>query len=175
MSKSFGNYIGLSETPRDMFGKIMSIRDDLMIKYFTLLTDVPESEIEQLRKDALMPARGSLSPKEWKEKLSFEIVRTYQGEKEAEKAKAEFKRVFESEKAPEEIKEVKIQNRNINIVDLLVKIGLAPSKSEARRLVKQGGVRVDGRVAKDALEHVNLKDGIIVQVGKRKFARLSLC
>ena len=172
MSKSLSNYIGLSEYPDDMFGKIMSIPDDLMVKYFTLLTDIDESEIEKLRKDRLRPERASRSPKEWKEILSREIVKVYHGEKAAKEAEGEFERVFSAHKAPSDIPEVKILDKKINIVDLLVKTDLASSKSEARRLIKQGGVKIDGEVKGDTKEEVVIKKGRVVQVGRRRFVKL---
>ena len=174
MSKSLGNYIGLSEDPDKMFAKIMSIPDDLMVKYFTLLTDVAESEIEQLKRDRLNPSIAGRSPKKWKETLSFEIVRAYHGEKEANRAEKEFERVFSSHEDPSEMREVKVSNKAINIADLLIKTGLAASRGEARRLLAQGGVKIDGGAAKDAKEEIAVKEGMVVQVGRRKFARLAL-
>jgi tyrosyl-tRNA synthetase len=174
MSKSLGNYIGLSEDPGKMFAKIMSIPDDLMVKYFTLLTDVAESEIDELRQGLLTPSAAKRLPKEWKEMLSCEIVRTYCGENAAKDAQAEFDRVFGAHEAPSEIPEVAISDKNMNIADLLVKTRLAPSKSEARRLVEQGGVRIGGEVKGDAKEEIAIKEGMVVQVGRRRFARLSL-
>jgi len=172
MSKSLGNYIGLSETPTEMFGKTMSIPDDLMVKYFTLLTDVAESEIDQLRKDRLRPGSAARSPKEWKEALALEIVKMCHGDKAAGKAKAEFDRVFGAQGTPSEIAEVKVPGRRINIVDLLVKTGLAPSKSEARRLIEQGGVKIDGGVKSELNEQIIPQNNMLIQVGKRKFLKL---
>lgn len=184
MSKSLDNYIGLSETPDEMFGKIMSIQDDLMVKYFILLTDIAESEIEQLKRDRLKPAspderarRGgpgsaSRSPKEWKEMLAFEIVRSYHGEKEAQKAAKNFKEIFSEHDVPSDIPVLKVKKDRVGIVDLLIEVDLASSKSEARRLVVQGGVKVDGRVIKNADEKIEIKEGMVVQVGKRRFVRI---
>lgn len=172
MSKSLGNYIGLSEGPAGMFGKIMSIQDDLMVKYFTLLTDAPDSEIEQLRKDRLTPGRASRPPKEWKEELAREIVKTYHGDKAAKEAGKEFERIFAEGEAPCQIKEVAISDSKISAADLLVKMGLASSKGEARRLVEQGGVAIDDRVLKNLDEAIKVKKGMVVRVGKRRFVKV---
>lgn len=178
MSKSLGNYIGLSEGPAEMFGKIMSIQDDLMVKYFTLLTDAPESEIEQLRKDRLMPERASRSPKEWKEALALEIVKTYHGDKAAKEARGEFERIFAEGDTPTQIKEVAVSDSKINAADLLVKTGLASSKSEARRLIEQQGVHVkeEGALAwrtiVDSKGDVAIKDSVVIRVGKRRFVEV---
>lgn len=172
MSKSLGNYIGVSERPAEMFGKIMSIPDDLMVKYFILLTDVLESEIEQLRKDRLMPQRASRPPKEWKEELALEIVKTYHGNKAAKEAREEFQRIFAEGEAPSQLKEVAISDDKIDAAELLVRTGLVSSKNEARRLVEQQGVRVDGRVVQDVKEEIIVKEGMVVQVGKRRFVKV---
>lgn len=171
MSKSFGNYIGLSEQLDEMFGKIMSISDDLMTKYFTLLTDVRENEIEQLRQDRLRSGSASRSPKEWKETLAFEVVKMCHGEDAAKKAKEEFRRVFSRDELPQDIPFARIRNGVIKVVDLLVESGLAHSKSEARGLIEQGGVRIDGKSVSDQI-HIEVKEGMVVQVGKRKFAKI---
>ena len=174
MSKSLGNYIGLSEDPGEMFAKIMSISDDLMVKYFILLTDMAESEIEQLRQDRSKPSLASRLPKKWKEILSSEIVRVYHGEGAAKSAEEEFGRVFGGHESPSEIGEVEVGDKKINIVDLLVKTRLASSKSEARRLVEQGGVKVDGNIAEDREGNITVKDGMVVQVGRRRFIKLKI-
>src|SRR3989344_9377188 len=100
MSKSLGNYVGISDEPKNMFGKLMSIPDDLMVKYFTLLTDVAREDIEQLKKDRLNPATATRSPEEWKEYLAFEIIRMYYNEREAQKAKEEWDKVFSKGELP---------------------------------------------------------------------------
>lgn len=169
MSKSYGNYIGLSEKPGEVFGKIMSIPDDLMAKYFTLLTNVSEGEIEQLKKDLLRPGLAKISPKEWKEKLAFEIAKMYHGEKEAEKAKEEFERVFSEGQSPDEIEEFKMRGDAIALVDLLKKSGLAGSASEAKRLINQKAVRVNNQVV-DSWSY-EVKKGDVIKVGPRKFVR----
>lgn len=170
MSKSLGNYIGLSEQPESMFGKIMSIPDDLMVKYFTLLTDVPEEEIEQLRQDRLRPSLAKQSPKEWKEKLGFEIVRMYHGEKEAEKARGNFERVFSEGELPEEMQEYKIDGERAEIVEVLKKSGLVESAAEAKRLVDQKAVKVNDAVVERWDQEVTRDD--VIKVGPRRFLNI---
>ena len=173
MSKSLGNYIGLSEDPDKMFAKIMSIPDDLMVKYFTLLTDVAESEIDQLKQDRLTPSTAKRLPKEWKEALSLEIVRTYQGENAAKEAQDEFNKVFSARELPADIQTFHIQSKVKNILDLLVETALAASKSEARRLIEQKGVRVKvqgedaWRTVSDSKEDVSLALPLVIKVGRR--------
>jgi tyrosyl-tRNA synthetase len=170
MSKSLGNYIGLSEEPDQMFGKLMSIPDDLMPKYFLLLTDISEDEIEQLKKDRLQPATASRPPKEWKEKLALEIVRMHHGEKEAEKAKKEFRKVFSEGQLPEEVKEYEIGGESVKIVDLMEKSGIASSRSEAKRLIDENAVRVNDEAVSDW--DYEVKKGDVVKVGPRRFLKV---
>jgi len=142
MSQSRGNYIGISEPPEEQFGKVMSLPDELMPQYFTLLTDIPWEEAAKLH------------PKEAKKRLAYAIVRSFHGEEEAERARAHFERVFEARELPEEMPEMRLppellsEDGTVGIVDLVFATGLVGSRSEARRLVEQGGVRLDGaRVA----------------------------
>lgn len=169
MSKSLGNYIGLSEKPEDMFGKIMSIPDDLMVKYFLLLTDVSEEEIQRLRQDLLQPALASRPPKEWKEKLSLEIVRMYHGEKEAQKAKENFERVFSKGQLPEEMKEFKVDGI-MTIVNVLQGSGMVASASEVKRLIEQKAIEVDGKIVNDW--GVNVEIGSVVKIGSHRFLKI---
>lgn len=162
MSKSLGNYIGLSEKPTDMFNEVMAIPDDLMVKYFTLLTDVPDEEIKQAK----------LSPRNWKEKLAIEIVKIYHGEKEAREAKEEFEKVFSEGGIPQDIKELVLDTNKITLLDLLEKSNLVSSKSEAKRLVEEGGVQIDGVKKENWSEVIELKGGEILKVGPRRFRRL---
>lgn len=167
MSKSLGNYIGISEEPNQMFSKIMSIPDDLMVKYFTLLTDIDEEEIEQLRKDRLNPNMAKLSPKGWKEKLALEITAIYNGPEKAQEAKGEFQRVFSEGQLPEEIKEVASGQ---GILQTMVMAELVPSKSEAKRLVDQGAVEINGKTIESW--DFEPKKGDVIKVGKRKFLKI---
>ncbi len=170
MSKSYGNYIGLSEEPNEVFSKTMSIPDDLMAKYFLLLTDVGEEEIEQLKKDRLQPSVAETSPKEWKEKLAFEIVRLYHGEETAQKAKENFERVFSQGQLPEKIEEFKMGQETMALADLLKRSGLAGSASEAKRLIDQKAVKVNNQAISDWGHEI--KSGDIIKVGPRRFLKI---
>ena len=165
MSKSTGNYIGLSDEAIDMFGKVMSVTDELMVKYFTLLTDFPQEDIELLKKDRLNPSLAKTSPKEWKERLALEIVRMYHGEKEAQKARDEWDRVFSKGEYPSEMKEVKPEK----LVEL-VGIVMQGSSSSAKILVDQGAVRVNGEVIKEW--NFVPKEGDVVQIGPKTFVKV---
>jgi tyrosyl-tRNA synthetase len=160
MSKSYGNYVGILEEAQEMFGKLMSIPDSLMEKYFTLLTDIPFEEVK------------ALHPKEAKKVLAKEVVKTYYHEEEALRCEERFERVFRDKEMPEEMPEFKTDKKAIGIIDLLVTTQLASSKGEARRLITQGGVRVDQEKVDDIEAEISLDRGKILQVGKRRFMRI---
>ena len=170
MSTSWGNVINIVDEPDDMFGKMMSIKDELITKYFELCTDFTDAEI------AALPAH----PKERKLRLAHEIVKIYHGSARspqagkdaARKAEQQWEAQFSKGEMPEEIPEVAIDAREINIVDLLCAAHLAPSKSEARRLVTQGGVKINGIKKTDPAEIVAIEKDAVIQVGPRKFARI---
>lgn len=171
MSKSMGNYIGLSDPPAEMFGKTMSINDKLIIKYFELCTDVPEKKIKELQR--LLKTK-KLNPRDAKMILAFEVVSLYHGKAKAKAASREFERVFKVGELPGEISQIKLKKKKIRIIDLLVDIGFASSKSAANRLVEQGGVRINGDRITDPKEIIEIpKNGIIIRAGKRKFAKVS--
>jgi tyrosyl-tRNA synthetase len=163
MSKSLGNYVGVSEPPNEMFGKIMSLPDTLMESYFTLLTDLDAAAI----KTAL-----AAHPRESKERLGREIVARYCSAAAAEAAADEFRRVFSQHQMPSDMPEVKLTNATTGIIDLVVLAGHASSKSDARRLIKGGGVSLDGKKILDLHSDVSPPDGAVLQTGKRRFARL---
>ncbi len=169
MSKSLGNYVGIDEPPFEMFGKLMSIPDSLMMKYFELLTDFTMEEIESFKKDL---EAGKVHPKELKAKLAFNIVKTYHSEEDAVKAQEEFERVFSKKERPSEVPLKTFPEGEKKIVDLLVEGGLVSSKSEAKRLVFQGGVKVDGSKVEDINQIIDLSKERFVQVGKRRFLRV---
>ncbi len=168
MSKSLGNYVGLSDEPEDMFGKIMSTPDDLMVKYYTLLTDVSENEIEKLRQDRLNPSLAKKPPKQWKEELAREITKMYHGEKEADKAMEEFEKVFSKGELPEDIQEFSGEGKSI--LDFIADNNLAESRSETKRLLEQKAIKINSMVVTDWGQL--LSKGDIVQVGPRKFAKV---
>ena len=172
MSKSLNNYIGLSDKSTDMFGKIMALPDDLMVKYFTLLTDVLDEDIDRLQKDRLNPGLATHSPKEWKEKLALEIVSICHGEKEAVKAKNNFEATFQRHEIPADIPEITVSSGGAEIVDLLVKNNIVSSNAEAKRIIEQRGVTLDGNIVAEWGMKFEIKDGAILQVGPRRFYRL---
>lgn len=172
MSKSFGNYIGVTEPPESMYGKIMSIPDDLIVKYFRALTDVPNEEVDEMLK--LSRTMGSSwDPRSAKARLAREVVSIYHDKKAGAGAEEEFDRVFKSKGLPEDIKEIKLTKSNLNILDLLVETKLVASRGEARRVVEQGGVKADGKVVSDinALMEIK-KDGMLIQKGKKTFLKV---
>ena len=174
MSKSLGNYVGICEPPSEMYAKLMSIPDELMSTYFELATNVPLDEIRTLETQL---ASGNLHPKAAKQRLAREIVTIYHNTDAAHAAEAEFDRVHRDRQLPDDLPEVVIPAASLTdgriwIAHLMQQAGFAKSSSDARRLVQQGGVRLDGdRITDPALE-VSLQGETILQVGKRRFAKL---
>jgi tyrosyl-tRNA synthetase len=157
MSKSVGNYISLSETPKDMFGKIMSVPDSLVGKYFTLLTDIEPP---------------SLDPYLAKRALAEEVVRLYHGEKKAKSSAEEFSRVFSKHEMPSEMPSLSLPKEKITLIEVLVLSGLS-SKSEARRLIEQGGVQLNQEtMEKD--DTIVFSEGDILKIGKKKFFKIKI-
>jgi tyrosyl-tRNA synthetase len=170
MSKSYGNYIGITEAPRDMFGKVMSVSDDLMWRYYELLTDLPPTEITAL-KDAT--ARGERHPRDIKAELGRRIVADFHSETEAQAASDEFDRLFREHQAPEDIPEAELPAGAIRLVKLLAAHNLAASVAEAQRLLTQGSVRVNGERINDLKHELgSAREDVLIQVGKRKFLRV---
>jgi len=175
MSKSLGNYIGVYESPREMFGKTMSIPDELMVRYFELVTKVPLEEIKQVENGL---ANGSLHPRDVKMRLGREIIEIYYNKAEADAAQAEFIRMFQQKELPDEIPEVsraeilKTGGDSVNVIELLVNSKLSASKNDARRLVEQGAVKVGEHKVLSVDEEITLQDSMVIRAGKRKFARI---
>ena len=160
MSKTFNNYIGLAELPAKMFGSTMSIPDNVMGKYFELLTDVAHEEV------------SSFSPRDQKIKLGWEIVCFYHGRKAADKAKDEFIGIFSEGKTPTQIKTIKITPRPIGAKELLVKCDLAKSLSDAQRLIEQGAVSLDNKTLEDWRQKLFIEKPVVLKVGKYHFVKL---
>ncbi len=160
MSKSYHNVIGVTDEPNDMYGKVMSLKDELMPQYFTLATDISLPDIK--------------NPRELKAKLAETIVARYHGVKAAKAAALEFDRVHKNKKQPTDIPVAAVSASRLSLVELLVAIKLAVSKAEARRLIEQGGVKVGAEKITDPARVIAVQEGMIVQVGKRKFVKLSL-
>ena len=142
MSKSLGNYIGINEPPSEIFGKVMSISDDLMWRYYELLTDMHPDEIAALRAQA---SAGERNPRDIKVDLAKLVIADFHSKEEAEAAEEEFNRIFRRKEMPLEIEERTVAFAAWDLRHLLVELGLATSKAEARRLIEQGGVYLDGR------------------------------
>ncbi len=169
MSKSFGNCIGITASPKEMFGKIMSLPDELIIKYFNLTTDAFPHKIEEYRAEL---HAGSINPRDVKFDLAKTLVRMYHSSKTALKAAADFEKVFTRKGLPREIKEFAIKEKEINIIDLLVKSGLMVSRGEAKRKVREGAIDIDGKHMKDITYTVKLRKPVVVRAGKHKFLRI---
>ena len=168
MSKSKGNYIGVTDEPNDMFGKVMSISDDLMENYFTLLTDLPAEKIAEL----VDPAKTH--PKEAKVLLGKMIVSQFYDKAAAEAAAAEFDKVFAQGQLPDDIPEITLPAKVISIKQLLLACKLVETGGEAKRMIKQSAASIDGEKLTDPNAEITPKDGSVIRVGKRKFARLKV-
>ncbi len=171
MSKSLGNYIGINEPPNEIFGKVMSISDALMWRYYELLTDLRVEEINALRAQA---ESGERNPRDLKVDLARRIITDFHSAAEAQAAEDEFNRIFKRKEAPEEIEARTVAAGAYKLARFLVETSLAPSMGEARRLIEQGGVRVDNERRTRADDEVTLTGGqeLLVQVGKRRFLRV---
>jgi len=169
MSKSLGNYIGIDEEPKEMYGKAMSIPDELMMRYFMLVTDMPIEEQEDMVKRL---ESGELHPRDAKMQLARTIVRLYHGEEAALEAEEEFKRVFQQRAMPTDIPEYAMDapTEPIFVPQFCTDAGLTASNGEARRSIKAGAFKINGE--KYSEENITLEDGMILQVGKRKFLKI---
>lgn len=165
MSKSLNNYIGIDESPNEMFGKVMSISDELMWKYFELLTDISPAEIEKLR-------TSDENPRNIKVNLAKLIIKDFHSESAANEAEENFVRQFVNKDVPDEIEETNLAAGSYNLAEMLLQTNLAPSKKEAKRLIEQGGVKLNGEKISDTGAQIELKDEILLQVGKRKFLKI---
>ncbi|MBU3197439.1 tyrosine--tRNA ligase [Clostridium algidicarnis] len=169
MSKSLGNYIGIYDSPELMYTKTMEIPDDLIIKYFELATDIHPDKINEMKANL---QSDSVNPRDVKMSLAKEIVRLYHSEEDSLKAEHHFVHVFQKNQMPEDLEPVTITD-TMNFIEVIVYAKLASSNSEARRLITQGGVRINGEKVND-FNDVKLKDEDIIQVGKKKFAKIKL-
>ncbi|MEP6947213.1 MAG: tyrosine--tRNA ligase [Acidobacteriota bacterium] len=171
MSKSLNNYVGIDEEPNEMFGKVMSISDELMWKYYELLTDLSSTNIGDLKARC---ESGVENPRNAKVSLAKLIICDFHSNDAAVAAEDEFNRRFVQKEVPDEIEKISIESGTYRLADLLAQTGLAASKGEARRLVEQGGVKIDGEKASAAADEILVtSEGILVQVGKRKFLKIS--
>jgi tyrosyl-tRNA synthetase len=173
MSKSLGNSVGVEEPPREMFGKLMSIGDDLMWRYYELCTDLSAEGLVQLQQ---LVREGQLHPKKAKEGLATRIVADFHGEQAAREAREEFERVFKRQGLPDDVAEHRyaVRDGRVQLPALLTEIGLAASRSEVDRLLKQGAVRIDDRPPESGAREIAARpgDSVLIRVGKRRFARV---
>ncbi len=173
MSKSLGNYVGINEPPKDMFGKLMSISDDLMWSYYELLTDFAPPVIVRLKEEV---RTGVLHPMDAKMQLAHTIIANFHGEAAARSARDEFQRVFRDRQSPEDAPVRKLpRGAPKRLSALLVELNLAPSRAEAERLIKQGGVEIDGQRVDDVKHEIDLSrpgSRFLLRAGKKKFLRI---
>lgn len=172
MSKSYGNYIGLTDAPDDMFGKLMSIPDTLMVKYYRLCTPLPVDEIDCIETGL---GNGTLHPNEIKRRLAREIVSLYHSPDDAQRAEEAFDRVFKRHDIPEDVPDVRVEHEDVVHLPAVMKVaGLAPTTSEARRLIDGGGVRIDGETVAPGMYDLpwTKLQGCVLQAGKRRYARI---
>lgn len=168
MSTSWGNVVNISDPPNDMFGKIMSMKDEMIVDYYMLCTHLPETDIENIEEDI---KKGG-NPRDHKSNLGYEIVKLYHGDKKAHQAQKEFENIFKNKNKPTKIPSIKLQARSLKLIDLLNELTLIPSKAEGRRLIEQGAVKLNDKVKKQWDQEIEIISGTIVQVGKRKFAQI---
>ncbi|KPK73752.1 hypothetical protein AMJ87_00620 [candidate division WOR_3 bacterium SM23_60] len=170
MSKSFNNYIGITESPKQMLGKVMSLPDALIAKYFRLATDAFPHRVEEYR---MALDDGTMNPRDAKLDLAKTLVRMYHSAQAAQKTAEDFQRVFTQRELPKNIDEHKVTKKDINIVDLLVECKLMTSRGEAKRKIREGAIDIDGVRVDDINYIVELKQPIVVRAGKHKFLKVS--
>ena len=171
MSKSYNNYIGISDTPGEMFGKTLSIPDELIYTYFELATDIPNQELSEIKNQL---DGQKVNPRDLKRRLAKVLIRMYHTQEASEEAEKEFDKIFIQKEVPDDIPEIKLnENTGIGILDLIIKVNFASSKGEARRLVTQGGVSIDGEKVSDINAEITLEKPKVLKVGKRKFIKIT--
>ncbi|MCC0703591.1 tyrosine--tRNA ligase [Clostridioides sp. ES-S-0049-02] len=170
MSKSLGNYIGIDEEAGIMYQKSMEIPDELIVKYYNLVTDVHPDEVNKIETQL---KDGSVNPRDIKMNLAREIVTLYHGEEAAKEAEERFKSVFQKGQIPEDIQTIQVKQEEFDLIEVLVSNEIVKSKSEVRRLASQGGVKVNGEKVED-LSTVAKESELVVQIGKKKFVKIEL-
>ncbi len=170
MSKSYDNYIGISDEPSQIYGRTLSIPDNLIYQYFELATNVSNQKLAELKSQL---SDGNTNPRDIKRELARTLVTMYHNQEAAEIAQQEFDNIFINKGLPDEIEEFNVgDKKEINILDLIILVNFAPSKGEARRLLTQGGVSIDGEKINNVQSSISVKSGMILKVGKRKFIKL---
>ncbi len=170
MSKSYGNYIAFNDTPKDIYGKVMSIPDVLLMKYMRLLTDTDDETLNRYEQSM---REERVNPRDYKMELARKMVELLYSHEEGLKAQEEFVQVFQKKNLPSEIPDLLLTESSIEAIDLLTRAGV-PSRSEAKRLIQQGGVTLDESKLEDPFTNVSLADGMVLRIGKRKFHRIVL-
>lgn len=170
MSKSLGNYIGIDEEASVMYEKAMTIPDDLIIKYYELVTDIHPDIVDDIKRNL---EENKVNPRDIKMNLAKEIVRLYHGEEKSNEAENRFKEVYQKGQIPNDIKTVEILKEKFDLIEELVKNNLVSSKSEVRRLITQGGIKVNNEKLED-INKLNISDTMIIQIGKKKFIKLCI-
>ncbi len=165
MSKSYGNYVGITEEPRSMFGKIMSISDELMWEYYLLLTDYSEEEIKKIKEE--------WHPMEAKKNLAQMIVQRFHGEEQAQLAREWFEKTYSKREFPESAPLITLEKEEVSALDLLTALGAVSSRNEGRRIIQSGGLRVNLEKVTDPHERIRIEGELKVQVGKKKFYRVT--
>jgi len=169
MSKSFNNFIGIEESPREQFGKVMSIPDKLILRYYELCLDY----YDELLKNVMKRLKNGENPMDLKLELAEGIVRQYHSDRDAKRERVEFIRVFSREEAPKDIEEYFIKkDKEIWIIEVLDNAGLVKSRGEARRLIEQGALRIDGEKINDFSLNISIKNEVILRLGKKRFLKL---
>ena len=171
MSKSLNNYVGVNEAPRDMYGKLMSVPDDLMWKYFEYILCWPADKVADTKAKV---EGGELHPRAVKDMLGRGVVSRFVGEAEGQAASEEFTRIFAQKELPDEIPEVVVPPEEVGLLSLMVQAGLCKSNGEARRLVKQGAVRINDEKISDERAQITPKDNMVIRSGKRGFAQVKI-
>ena len=170
MSKSYDNYIGITDPPSEIFGRTMSIPDDLIVRYFEFATDVDSTVLKDVQTKL---SDGKTNPRDLKRQLAREIVSLYHCDELALEAEAEFDRIFIKSDVPDKIEEWSTGAAEVTILSIMCDSGLVPSKREARRLIDQGAVTVDGEKVSNITKNVNVSSPVVLKVGKRRFLRVS--
>ena len=171
MSKSYDNYIGISDSPKEMYGRTLSIPDDIIYLYYELATDTSEEELTEIKQQL---DDTNVNPRDIKRRLARTFIAMYHNEEEAIKAEEEFDKVFIKKEVPDDIPEIKLIDKKLSILDLILKVKFAPSKGEAKRLVTQGGVSINGSKISDIGAKIIVENDMVLKVGKRKFIKLKL-
>ncbi|MFW5980116.1 MAG: tyrosine--tRNA ligase [Halanaerobiales bacterium] len=177
MSKSLGNYIGIYDQPSDMYGKVMSVPDKLIVRYFELLTDVPQKKLKDMKKKL---ENENINPMDLKKKLAYEIVSEYHNQELAEESASEFEKVFSEGGLPEDMPEINIGEDQLDdqgrlwLVKLVSATGYVDSNSQARRMIKQGAVYINDQRHDEVDTDLKIEDGMIIKIGKRRYAKVKL-